>query len=472
MMARTDVRTGLTRVLRRNVNVWIVHTRSLQVLSALAAAALLTGCNGSNTEGRFQNLTAGAIDSLATTTFLSGPVLEVESDQCRVASTSDTGTLLYVVMGKECTLAQGVALDFTVISGTVLRPENVQHTAATFPELGTALPLDLPFLGARDVTVFQEGQWRRIANDNSWSPRDGAGLLIKDNKAYLLGGWAHGPTSNEVWVTQDLLTWEFLGNAPWPPRHGSGWVVHNDRLYVIGGDLLDDVWSSADGIEWRQEAANAPFGRRYTPNAVSINGKLVVYAGQHWFPIDWCSETPDCGVVGNNDVWESADDGKTWTVANPAAPWPGRGLIHGSIVFNGEIWLIGGGLKGGLGGPAVETITEFTDIWSSPDGHEWRQRSPTLPFPGRTHVSVLSTPFGCYVSDGSVGTQANVSNDLFFAPDCLDYRAIPNPPLQKRHASSVAYFNGTVVILGGPVQGGALTDVWQYIPAAADSIRP
>jgi hypothetical protein len=450
-----------------------VHARSLLPAAAFAAASLLTGCSKTQDATPFQELTAGAINSTNATASFSGPVLKVKSDHCRVASTSDTGTVLYVVMGKECALAQGVALDFTVISGSVLRPENVQHTAASFTELGTALPLDLPVFGARDVTVFQEGQWRRILNPNSWAPRDGAGLLVKDGKAYLLGGWLHGPVSNEVWVTKDLITWEFLGNAPWPARHGSAWLVHNNRLYVIGGDLIADVWSSEDGIEWREEAADPPFGRRYVPSAASINGKLVIFAGQHWSPVDWCTEAPDCGVVGNNDVWESADDGKTWTVANPAAPYAGRGLIHGSIVFNGEIYLVGGGLKGGLPGlNYAETIAEFSDIWSSPDGHEWTLRSPRFSFPPRTHVSVLSTPFGCYVSDGSVGTQGNVSNDLFFAPDCLDYRPIPNPPLQKRHASSVAYFNGTVVILGGPVAGGALTDVWQYIPAAADSIRP
>lgn len=446
-----------------------MSAQSIKLAAALAAGALLAACSENNTDGGSPDPTASTLNE---TTATSAPIVRAKSDQCRVATLSDTGAILYVVMGKECTLDHGVAVDFTVISGTPVRRE-VRRAAATFSELGTALPLDLPFVGSRDVTVFQEGQWRRIANDNSWGPRDGAGLLVKDGKAFLLGGWLHGPVSSEVWVTKDLLTWEFLGNAPWPARHGAGWLVHKNRLYVIGGDLIADVWSSEDGVDWRQEAADAPFGRRYAPNAASIDGKLVVYAGQHWFPVDWCTETPDCGVVGNNDVWESTDDGRTWSVANPAAPWAGRGLIHGSIVFNGEIYLVGGGLKSGLLGLNYsETVAEYSDIWSSPDGREWRLRVPQFSFAPRTHVSVLSTPFGCYVSDGSVGTQGNVSNDLFFAPDCLDYRPIAAPPLQRRHASSVAYFNGTVVILGGPVAGGALTDVWQYIPAAADSIRP
>jgi hypothetical protein len=443
---------------------------SIQLAAALAAAAFLTGCGESGFEvaSGTHALTAGTFDRVAETS------LFAESDQCRIAAVNDTGALLYVIAGKECVLDHGLAVTFTAISFAAPLSANVKQTAATFSELGTALQLELPLIGSREVTVFQEGQWRRIPNANSWVHRDGAGLLIKDGKAFLLGGWRHeAGNSSEVWVTKDLLTWEFLGNAPWPPRHGSGWLVHNDRLYVIGGDLIADVWSSADGVEWRQEASDAPFGRRYAPSAASINGKLVVYAGQHWFPVDSCVESPDCGVVGNNDVWESTDDGRTWAVANAAAPWPGRGLIHGSIVFDGEIYLVGGGLKSVLPGMIrAETLVEYSDIWSSRDGREWRLRLPQFSFPPRTHHSVLSTPLGCYVSDGSVGMQVNVSNDLFFAPDCLDYRPIPNPPLQPRHASSLAYFNGTVVILGGPPAGGALTDVWQYIPAAADLARP
>lgn len=46
-----------------------------------------------------------------------------------------------------------------------------------------------------------------------------------------------------------------------------------------------------------------------------------------------------------NDVWESADGGRSCDLANPAAPREGRGLIHGSVVFQNEIYLIGGGLK-------------------------------------------------------------------------------------------------------------------------------
>jgi hypothetical protein len=88
----------------------------------------------------------------------------------------------------------------------------------------------------------------------------------------------------------------------------------------------------------------------------------------------------------------------------------------------------------------------------------------TLPFPSRTHFSVAQTSSGCVVSDGSVGTQNNVSNDLYFASDCLDFHDLADRPLPPRHASAVKEFNGTLVILGGPPAGSAGTAIWQYVP--------
>jgi hypothetical protein len=289
---------------------------------------------------------------------------------------------------------------------------------------------------------------------------------MKDGYAYLLGGWTNGPVTNEVWRSVDLVNWEFLGFAPWAPRHGSAWLVHDGRLFVISGDMYADVWSSADGIDWRLENASAPFGKRYTPNAVSLGNRIVVYAGLSWHPEDWCIiGGPVCTVTGYDDVWESVDDGRTWRQILEHAPWPGRGLIHGSIVHDGKIFLIGGGLKTvPPGGQVNETVVQMTDIWSSPDGRAWTQLASSLPFPARTHFSVAQTSFGCVVSDGSVGLQANFSNDVYIARDCVNFVPLANPPLQPRHASSVAEFNGTLVILGGNPAYGAGTTVWQYVP--------
>lgn len=390
-------------------------------------------------------------------------VLAAEMPGCRTPTVHDSGFLVYVISDRDCT-ANGSrrSLSLGLKSGDSPLSDAVQLDMEEGDELEG---VTIPGLGLRRVGLFRAGQWRSVANTDSWQHRDGAGLLLLGGELYLLGGWIWGEVTSEVWKTRDLVHWEYLGNAPWPARHGSAWLVHDQRLWVIGGDLYDDVWSSPNGVAWTQEAASAPFGPRYTPNAASVGGQIVVYAGQSWNAGQWCNLIDPCVAEAPREVWRSAD-GRTWHLASAQAPWEGRGLIHGSALYDGEIFLIGGGLKAVPAGERYsETIAERSDIWSSRDGIAWTRRSETLPFAPRTHFSVVATPGGCYVSDGSVGTQANVVNDLFFASDCVHYAPVHDtPPLEPRHASSLAYFNGSLVILGGPPAGNAGTTVWQYFP--------
>ena len=64
-------------------------------------------------------------------------------------------------------------------------------------------------------------------------------------------------------------------------------------MWVIGGDLYIDVWSSADGVQWDQMTADAGFCPRYTPNAVVVGDDILLYAGQDFEPVGWCSSRPD-----------------------------------------------------------------------------------------------------------------------------------------------------------------------------------
>lgn len=424
------------------------------LLSALALLGLLTGCSGS--ADSVNDAEAG--DAAPPVTPVAS--LSVRMADCESAAVHDSGRVIYVVADRRCA-AGGPRRQFSLglAAAGAVPGDAVQLDMLEGDELDG---ITVPGLGLRRVGLVRAGQWRRFDNVDSWQHRDGAGLLLLDGELYLLGGWIWGQVTSEVWKSRDLVHWEFLGNAPWPARHGSAWLVHEHKLWVIGGDLYDDVWSSPDGVAWTQEASHAPFGPRYTPNAASVGGRIVVYGGQSWQTGTGCDF---CVAEASREVWSSAD-GRRWQLANAQAPWQGRGLIHGSIVHDGEIFLVGGGLKAVPAGEHYsETVAERGDAWSSHDGVAWTRRSEALPFTPRTHFSVVATPQGCYVSDGSVGTQANVVNDLFFAADCVSYAPVPDtPPLEPRHASSLAAFNGSLVILGGPPAGDAGTTVWQYFP--------
>ena len=169
------------------------------------------------------------------------PTLTVEAGSCG-ASLRDSGKLLYVVLDRSCT------------AGDTETNVSLQYGTNTPVALSLRLQQELqgiviPGLGTRQVGLFKSGQWRSFANERSWVARDGAGLLVLNGNLYLLGGWANGPVTSEVWRTDDVANWTFLGNAPWPGRHAAAWLTHKNRLWVIGGDLYTDVWSSADGVQ-------------------------------------------------------------------------------------------------------------------------------------------------------------------------------------------------------------------------------
>lgn len=371
--------------------------------------------------------------------------MRAEVRGCSDARVHDSGTVLYVTIEPGCVPRMPAAVSLSVGAG---------FNAVAVDELGTEQNVRLS-VGERQLALVNRGSWRSFPNTDSWDWRDGAGLLAKDGGLYLLGGWNSdvGGTS-EVWFTGDLVKWtRRTAEAPWAGRHGAGWVVHNERLYVVGGDFHTDVWSSPDGASWTRHTADAGFGQRYAPNAASLGGELLLYNGQDWTP------------QGFTEVWASAGDGATWQRA-ATVPYAGRALIHGAAVFRDRVYVIGGGLKGNVPTStwSADTVAEFSDIWSSADGRNWVQEASTLGFTPRTHFAVLGTDHGCYVANGSVTIQANLSEEVYFAEDCVRFRPLAQqPPMLGVHATSLAEFNGSIVLLGGhKVRVG--TTVWQYFP--------
>ena len=302
----------------------------------MAIAAGLVGCGGGGNGPEVPNsdIRSGAVSPSA------ARLLKAVAYDCDRLSVHDSGTVVYIVAARDCA-EPPVGLKLGLAAPSERPAQAVEVNLRYGDEQEEVL---IPGVGLRQVGLFRAGQWRQLPDSQSWKPRDGAGLLSLNGSLYLLGGWLWGPVTNEVWRTRDLVHWEFLGHAPWPARHGSAWLVHGGRLWVIGGDLYADVWSSSDGVNWVLEQPSAPFGRRYTPNAASLNGRIFVYAGQSWTGGDWCQIGAPCDADAPRDVWSSAD-GRVWRLETAQAPWAGRGLVHGSLVWDGQIFLVGGGLS-------------------------------------------------------------------------------------------------------------------------------
>ena len=226
----------------------------------------------------------------------------------------------------------------------------------------------------RDVWSSPDGRtWSVVTTCAPWIHSDLAMTLVFKDRMWMMGGWYNGrlpghSASHRVWCSTNGADWQSVTNAAgWSPRLASALVEFRGRMWILGGtedyyfgndqSLKNDVWSSADGKEWRQETAQAAWSPRAYHQAVVLNDKIYLLGGGNYVP----------AYQAKNDVWSSSD-GVDWTCETAAAPWPPR-LWFSSVVYRGRLWVLGGWCK--------ET-DNHGDVWSSADGRTWqRLETPT-----------------------------------------------------------------------------------------------
>ena len=185
--------------------------------------------------------------------------------------------------------------------------------------------------------------WTQATASAGWSPRIAAAVVAFRGKMWMLGGTENyyfgdrASLKNDVWNSSDGRQWQqATASAPWSPRAYHQAVVLNDRIYLFGGgnyvpqyEAHHDVWSSADGIEWRRETAAAPWSPRLWFSS-------VVYRNQMWVLGGW-SDKP---WRNWGDIWYSAD-GRDWRELKTEHIWKAR-HEHSALVFHDKIWVAGG----------------------------------------------------------------------------------------------------------------------------------
>lgn len=300
--------------------------------------------------------------------------------------------------------------------------------------------------------LHEQRDWYKFAAHAGFGYRDGAGSVVFNDEMWLLGGWAHGPLMSDVWKSPNGVDWEFVANAPWPGRHQAGCVVFKNRIWVISGDMFSDVWSSPDGAHWDLEVGNAPWGERYAPYVVVYDDNVWLMGGQTW------EKKPDGTYdydfpISFNDVWRSAD-GRNWELVSSNAAWAPRSMVGGSVVFDGKMWILGGGVKGNS-----HTVTEFNDVWSSEDGANWTLVSDNAPWEPRIHLSTIVYNNKIWITDGSPGSPSTLTNEVWNSSDGIQWNAVETQNIwTPRHATSLFNFQGSLWVVAG-FNGN---DVWRF----------
>lgn len=287
------------------------------------------------------------------------------------------------------------------------------------------------------------GRFWMVAGWNPYPPPDGF-----DHVDPALGLVPHA-TTNEVWSSGDGVRWrkDLADDHPgFDRRHGHATLLWRDKLWIIGGDWWrhaynHDVVSSPDGIAWTVELTQTPWPDRAVLVAGVYDDKLWVVGGQ-------TLDGPREDFVYHNDVWSSVD-GVNWVQVAADAPasatrWSGRGSVNELVEFNGRMWLVGGAR---YRDDAVGS-SFFAEVWSTTDGVTWTQHAAP-PWQGRIWPDVRVWDGKLWLMFGH-DNLANL-NDTWFTEDGETWTAFaPDRNIHPgSHAQGVAVADDFMLYAGG-----------------------
>ena len=181
-----------------------------------------------------------------------------------------------------------------------------------------------------DVWWSTDGtSWTQATGSAAWSARSLFSAVTYNGCMWVMGGYNGQVYNNiirDVWWSTNGTSWTQATATPnWPGREGAELVVLNNKMYLIGGanagsEWIHDVWSSVDGVTWSLDPNPCPNGGAFF-NAITTTDRIVAMANQ------------------SNNVSYSVD-GSSWVSTTPAA-WPPRDEST-ALFYNNKIWIFGG----------------------------------------------------------------------------------------------------------------------------------
>lgn len=297
--------------------------------------------------------------------------------------TTISAAVVAVVLGV-CIVAMGVALEDENASDGAEKSAHAYVLPAIGEVNGRVIRMG-GWSGSKfSNSIFElldNGSWKRVLDQAPWRPRTYFSAATLDDRIYIFGGFAPRPPSNvlgDVWSSTNGIGWrQEASDAAWEEREHYGVGVLNEKIYLYGGvtyfrpaegsdarlRAFSDVWSSVDGYRWELENGSAPWKDRRGFGFAVHDGHIWLFGGF------------DSRDRPHNDVWKSAD-GKSWNLVSSSAPWRERGtLAH--LAFDGQLWVLGGNSS------KKRSVNGEGDVWASTDGIVWVPRTLSAPWEAR-----------------------------------------------------------------------------------------
>ncbi len=311
--------------------------------------------------------------------------------------------------------------------------------------------------------------WEKFTCAAEFAPRDGAGALVYDDSLRLIGGWNpydknNFPriTNNEVWSSLNGLRWRrtkentfvstsFDATVDWEGRHTAGYVLFRNEMCIVGGDpnqghYQNDVWCSADGDTWKMIDSDVPWAPRALHITMVYDNKIWVIGGQTLSQL-----VPGVDTL-YSDIWSSSN-GRDWVQVSTEAGFPPRGMIGGSVVYDGYMWIIGGGT---YDTPSKPERAFYNDVWRSKDGVYWELVLNNAPWDPRQYHNIVVFDNRIWVIEGYNEDSGN-RNDVWFSENGIEWNELKGSPWREWHASSVFVKGDSLYVVAG---NNMESDVW------------
>ena len=244
-----------------------------------------------------------------------------------------------------------------------------------------------------------EIEWSKVKDPAPWQERAMHSMVVYNDSLWLFAGLRLSLGTAEigeqalkdVWRSLDGMEWtQVAGDCPncrqtqWSMaradstgaaigRYGQAATVALNRIYMMGGaeivgaktHYLNDVWRTADGVDWELIVRHAEWGGRFLSQSLVYQDSLWVIGGQR------CGNSTaknqgeyervqECTRAGSGemplhygDVWVSTADGSKWSLATASAEWAGKSA-HALLMWNNQgynppaeverkaLWILGG----------------------------------------------------------------------------------------------------------------------------------
>jgi len=281
------------------------------------------------------------------------------------------------------------------------------------------------YLKRNDVWSSANGiNWDIRTASAAFAPRITEKIASFNNKIWLMGEDLPGGYPDDVWSSEDGVTWLKHSDNLWkltePTAYTHQLFTFNNELWLLGSVertlnrvRIPALWSSKDGVSWRLRTSTS-VGSADVPGFSADNRgqQVVVFKNKLW-------------LIYPGQAWSSAD-GIIWKKDDTSgAIWGHTG--YQLTVFKDKIWMIGGAdfIQGGF---------TAADIWSTSDGVNWKQEASSVNFPrGRQVVTfndqilLIGGKSELFSIEDGVGGE---DNEIWASTDGIEWRRGYQTPLK------------------------------------------